>query len=182
MTNPAKNLYIDFIYGALLKMKEYNAHTHLEAYRKLMELFPVGPLRPDNLWRRDNFHFPRQQTCAIAILEQMERNGVILDEEFAVLVVSIFGDWTHAVRKAKRQLYWLVSAGEDTLSIPKCRFQDSIANESFYSIKPKFRNLNPYPVPSIAELETISPLELAARALKRYHNLLGDKMNRNVSW
>ena len=35
-------MYIDFIYGALLKMKEYNAHNHLEAYRKLMELFPIG--------------------------------------------------------------------------------------------------------------------------------------------
>lgn len=42
LTNPTKQLYIDFIYGALLKMKEYNAHSHLEAYRKLMELFPIG--------------------------------------------------------------------------------------------------------------------------------------------
>ena len=23
-------------------MKEYNTHTHLEAYRKLMEIFPIG--------------------------------------------------------------------------------------------------------------------------------------------
>lgn len=42
ITNPTKQLYLDFIYGALLKMKEYNAHTHLEAYRKLMEIFPIG--------------------------------------------------------------------------------------------------------------------------------------------
>jgi hypothetical protein len=42
ITNPQKNLYIDFIYGALLKMKEYDAHKHLEAYRKLMEIFPIG--------------------------------------------------------------------------------------------------------------------------------------------
>ena len=41
-TNPQKNLYIDFIYGALLKMKEYNAQNHREAYRKLMEIFPIG--------------------------------------------------------------------------------------------------------------------------------------------
>ncbi len=25
-----------------MKMKEYNSHTHLEAYRKLLELFPIG--------------------------------------------------------------------------------------------------------------------------------------------
>ena len=108
-TNPSKNLYVDFVYGALLKMKEYNAHTDLEAYRKLMELFPIGPLRMANLWQRDNMHFPRQQTCAIQVLEQMERNAVILDEEFCRLTIAIFGDWTHVVKKAKRQLYWLVS-------------------------------------------------------------------------
>ena len=42
ITNPTKQLYIDFIYGALLKMKEYDSHTQLEAYRKLMEIFPIG--------------------------------------------------------------------------------------------------------------------------------------------
>ena len=40
LSNKQKTLYLDFIYGALLKMKEYNAHTSLEAYRKLMEIFP----------------------------------------------------------------------------------------------------------------------------------------------
>lgn len=44
LSNPSKQLYIDFIYGALLKMKDFNAHTHLEAYRKLMEIFPIGKL------------------------------------------------------------------------------------------------------------------------------------------
>lgn len=42
MTNPTKQLFIDFVYGALLKMKEYNAHTHLEAYRSLLDVFPKG--------------------------------------------------------------------------------------------------------------------------------------------
>ena len=78
-----------------------------------------GPLRSTNVWQRDNFHFPRQQNCALAVLEQMERNGVMLDEDMVALTVKIFGDWTHVVRKAKRQLYWL----------------------------PKFKNANPYPVP-----------------------------------
>ena len=112
-------MYIDFIYGALMKMKDYNAHTHLEAYRKLMELFPVGPLRSSNAWQRENFHFPRHQSAAMLILEQAERNGLIIDEQFAALTVKVFGAWTHVVRKAKRQLYWL----------------------------PKFKNANPYPVP-----------------------------------
>jgi len=39
--------------------------------------FKLGPLRSLNGWQRENMHFPRHQNCAIAILEQMERNGVI---------------------------------------------------------------------------------------------------------
>ncbi|CAF0705802.1 unnamed protein product [Brachionus calyciflorus] len=139
VTNPTKNLYLDFIYGALLKMKEYNAHTHLEAYRKLMEIFPIGPIKCLTKWQRDNMHFPRHQNCAIQILEQMERNGVILDEDFVRLTIKIFGDWTHVVRKAKRQLYWL----------------------------PKFKNSNPYPIPSIEKLENMKDIEIAFAALER---------------
>jgi hypothetical protein len=40
--NKASFIFCLILLGALLKMKEYNAHTSLEAYRKLMELFPVG--------------------------------------------------------------------------------------------------------------------------------------------
>ena len=57
--NKNKNLYIDFIYGAIQKMKEFNAHEDIEAYKKLVELFPIGPLRMQSLWQRDNMHFPR---------------------------------------------------------------------------------------------------------------------------
>lgn len=78
-----------------------------------------GPIRCLTKWQRDNMHYPRHQNCGIQILEQMERNGVILDEDFVRLTIKIFGDWTHVVRKAKRQLYWL----------------------------PKFKNFNPYPIP-----------------------------------
>lgn len=45
LTNASKQKHIDFIYAALLKMKEYNAHNHLEAYRKIMEIFPKGSSR-----------------------------------------------------------------------------------------------------------------------------------------
>ncbi len=96
-----------------------SAHTDLETYRKLMQVFPVGPVRSASKWQVDNMHYPRQQNCALSIMEQMERNGVMLDEEFVQLTIDIFGDWTHAVKKAKRQLYWI----------------------------PKFRHANPYPIP-----------------------------------
>ncbi len=57
----------------------------------------------------------------------------------AALAIKIFGDWTHVVRKAKRQLYWL----------------------------PKFKNANPYPVPSIQVLEGLSDFEIALAAIER---------------
>lgn len=75
-TNPNKNLCIDFIYGALVKMKEYNAEKDIEAYKKLLGVFPEGPLVITSLWQRDSMHFPRHQNCAIQIFEQLERNGL----------------------------------------------------------------------------------------------------------
>lgn len=79
----------------------------------------IGTIRCQTKWQVDNMHYPRHQNCAIQILEQMERSGVILDEDMVRLAIRIFGDWTHVVRKAKRQLYWL----------------------------PKFKNANPHPIP-----------------------------------
>jgi evolutionarily conserved signaling intermediate in Toll pathway len=105
--NPNRNLYIDFIYGALLKIKEYDAHDKLETYRKLLELFPKGPLKYTNLWQRDNMHFPRHQFCALKILEEMERNKVMPDTKLGQLACDIFGDWSTVVKKIRRQLYWL---------------------------------------------------------------------------
>jgi signaling intermediate in Toll pathway protein len=64
----------------------------------------------------------------LAILEQMERNGVIPDEDLGRLAIKIFGDWTHVVRKIKRQLYWL----------------------------PKFKNANPYPIPYLKKKQYLN--------------------------
>jgi hypothetical protein len=76
-TNKNRQLYIDFIYGATQKMKEYNAHKEIEAYRKLLDLFPIGPLRMESKWQREMMHFPRHQNCAIYLLENMENNSKI---------------------------------------------------------------------------------------------------------
>jgi len=35
-------------------MKEFDAHRQLEAYRKIMEVFPIGPIRCENNWQKDN--------------------------------------------------------------------------------------------------------------------------------
>lgn len=75
ITNRNRQLYIDFVYGALLKIKEYNAHKDIEAYKKLINLFPVGPLRVKSVWQRDNMHYPRHQNCVLFVLETMEQNG-----------------------------------------------------------------------------------------------------------
>ena len=40
-------------------MKQFDAHKDIEAYRKLIELFPIGPLKMENVWQRDNMHYPR---------------------------------------------------------------------------------------------------------------------------
>jgi signaling intermediate in Toll pathway protein len=130
-------LYIDFIYASLLKMDEYNANKSLDAYKSLLSVFPVGPYVVKSKWQMDNMHNPRQQNCAIAILEHMEQNFVCPDEELERMCIERFGDWTHVVRKVKRQLYWI----------------------------PKFKNANKYPLPSPDKLD--DPLELGIAAIKR---------------
>ena len=51
-------------------------------------------------------------------------------------LIQVFGPKSHAFRKYQRVMYWL----------------------------PKFRNMNPFPVPHILPLD---PIELAVMALKR---------------
>jgi evolutionarily conserved signaling intermediate in Toll pathway len=84
-------------------------------------------------------HNPRHQSCALKLLEKLENNYVLPDEDLCRLAIKIFGDWTHVVRKIKRQLYW----------------------------GPKFKHINPYPVPTYQELETMNDIEIAYRALYR---------------
>ncbi|XP_062371703.1 evolutionarily conserved signaling intermediate in Toll pathway, mitochondrial isoform X2 [Sardina pilchardus] len=111
--------HVDFIYAALRKMPEFGVERDLAVYNKVLDVFPKEVFVPRNYIQRMFNHYPRQQECAVQVLEQMENYGVMPDEETRVLLFQIFGEKGHPVRKYQRILYWF----------------------------PKFKHANPFPVP-----------------------------------
>lgn len=51
LNNAKHRGYAEFIRAALRHMREYNVHRSIDNYRKLIDLFPKGPLIPANVWQ-----------------------------------------------------------------------------------------------------------------------------------
>lgn len=111
--------HVEFIHAALRYMKQYGVEDDLEIYKKLLDVFPKGKMVAQNVLQREFMHYPKHQQCAIDLLDQMERFGVIPDKEVQDMVYNIFGKYSFVHRKLARMAYWL----------------------------PKFRNLSPFPLP-----------------------------------
>ncbi|XP_026155147.1 evolutionarily conserved signaling intermediate in Toll pathway, mitochondrial [Mastacembelus armatus] len=111
--------HVEFIYAALKKMPEFGVERDLNIYNKLLDVFPKEVFVPRNFIQRMFNHYPRQQECGVQVLEQMENYGIMPNIETKVLLVQIFGEKSHPIRKYQRIMYWF----------------------------PKFKHLNPYPVP-----------------------------------
>ncbi|XP_068611944.1 evolutionarily conserved signaling intermediate in Toll pathway, mitochondrial [Brachionichthys hirsutus] len=111
--------HVEFIYAALRKMPEFGVEKELPVYNKLLDVFPKETFVPRNFIQRMFNHYPRQQQCGVQLLEQMETYGIMPNVETKVLLVQIFGDKSHPMRKYQRLMYWF----------------------------PRFRLMNPFPVP-----------------------------------
>ncbi|KAF3697480.1 Evolutionarily conserved signaling intermediate in Toll pathway, mitochondrial Precursor [Channa argus] len=111
--------HVEFIYAALKKMPEFSVERELAVYNKLLDVFPKEVFVPRNFIQRMFNHYPRQQECGVQLLEQMEANGVVPNIETKVLLVQIFGEKSHPMRKYQRIMYWF----------------------------PRFKHVNPFPVP-----------------------------------
>lgn len=73
--NVHKRGHVDFIYLALRKMQEYGVEKDLAIYNLLLDVFPKEVFRPRNIFQEIFIHYPRQQECGVAVLEQMENHG-----------------------------------------------------------------------------------------------------------
>lgn len=132
-----KHGQVEFIYGAMVLMKDYGVHKDITAYKALMDVFPKEVMKPQNQFQAGFFHFHKQSRCAVDLLCQMEYHGVEPDMEMEKLVIDIFSRKSAPWRKVARQIYWFG----------------------------KFRNANPYPIPE--DIDNLSALELAKIAIKR---------------
>lgn len=67
--------HVEFIYAALARMKEFGVQKDLEVYKALIEVLPKGKFIPQNIFQAEFMHYPKQQQCAVDLLEQMEDNS-----------------------------------------------------------------------------------------------------------
>lgn len=70
--------HVEFIYAALARMKEFGVQKDLEVYKALVDIFPKGKMIPQNIFQAEFMHYPKQQQCAVDLLEQMEDNGIYI--------------------------------------------------------------------------------------------------------
>lgn len=67
--------HVEFIYAALKHMKEFGVERDLEMYKEILHVFPKGKFIATNMFQAEFMHYPKQQDCAIFLLDQMEYNG-----------------------------------------------------------------------------------------------------------
>ncbi|KAM8972830.1 evolutionarily conserved signaling intermediate in Toll pathway, mitochondrial [Pelodytes ibericus] len=116
--NVRRRGHIEMIEAALRWMPEFGVEKDLEVYNKLLEVFPKEVFVAQNFIQRMFNHYPRQQECAIRVLEQMENYGITPNSQTRFLLLQIFGDRSHPIRKYQRLMYWF----------------------------PRFKHTNPFPV------------------------------------
>ncbi|KAJ1172371.1 hypothetical protein NDU88_004218 [Pleurodeles waltl] len=101
-------------------MPEFGVERDIAVYNKLLDVFPKEVFVAQNFIQRMFNHYPRQQECAIEVLEQMESYGILPNKDTKFLLLQIFGDRSHPIRKYQRIMYWF----------------------------PRFKHVNPYPLPT----------------------------------
>lgn len=68
--------HVEFINSALKNMQNFDVHKDLETYKALLDVLPKGKFIPTNIFQAEFMHYPKQQECAINLLQQMEDNGI----------------------------------------------------------------------------------------------------------
>jgi len=76
--------HVEFLYAALDRLQEFDAHRDLTTYKQLMTLFPENKMVAQGPWDVEWMYYPKQQQCAMDIMEVMETNG-----EFCLLFSSL---------------------------------------------------------------------------------------------
>ncbi|XP_048758266.2 evolutionarily conserved signaling intermediate in Toll pathway, mitochondrial-like isoform X2 [Ostrea edulis] len=128
--------HIEFGELALDKLEEYNLQYNLDVYKMIFSIFPEGKYLPTSKIAAEFTPFPRQQDSALLVLTKMFEHGVIPDEEFGRMIISRFSQRSKVFTRYLRMLYWM----------------------------PKFKYMNPWPIPRPPPKD---PIQLAVLALKR---------------
>ncbi|XP_069783125.1 evolutionarily conserved signaling intermediate in Toll pathway, mitochondrial [Narcine bancroftii] len=129
--------HVEFVYAALRQMPIFGVERELDIYNRLLDVFPKEVFVARSYIQRMFNHFPRQQECAVQVLEQMENYGVMPDVTTKVTLLQIFGHKSHPIRKFQRLLYWF----------------------------PRFRHVNPFPMPQPLPRDPVELAGVALRRM-----------------
>ncbi|XP_054762818.2 evolutionarily conserved signaling intermediate in Toll pathway, mitochondrial-like [Lytechinus pictus] len=132
--------HIQFIETALRYMKAFGVEKDVDAYNKLLDVFPKGKYVAKNAYQSMFNHYPEQQVCGIKVLQQMEDNGVLPNNDTKEILISVFGRKAHPIKKYQRLMYWF----------------------------PKFRNINPFPLPQEMPSDPIKLSEIGLKRISEY--------------
>ncbi|KAI4495472.1 hypothetical protein M0802_008686 [Mischocyttarus mexicanus] len=111
--------HVEFIKLAMKYLKLYGLHRDLEVYKAILNVFPKGPYIAPNYYTAVFRYYPKHQDTATDVLEEMENNQVMPDRELEIILLNTFGKHAKPLKKLWRMMYWM----------------------------PKFKNVNPWPVP-----------------------------------
>ncbi|CAK6445484.1 unnamed protein product [Pipistrellus nathusii] len=136
--NVHKRGHVDFIYLALRKMRDYGVERDLAVYNLLLDIFPKEVFQPRNIFQKIFIHYPRQQECGLAVLEQMESHGVMPNKETEFLLLQIFGRKSYPMLKFVRMKLWFT----------------------------RFKNVNPFPVPRDLPTDPVDLATLGLRRIE----------------
>ncbi|XP_072255634.1 evolutionarily conserved signaling intermediate in Toll pathway, mitochondrial [Pyxicephalus adspersus] len=120
--------HVEMIEAALKWMPEFGVEKDLEVYNKILDVFPKEVFVPKNFIQSMFNHYPRQQECAVKVLDQMESYGVCPDVNTCFLITQTFGKLSHPMKKYRRIMYWF----------------------------PRFKYTNPYLIPAGIEADPVS--------------------------
>ena len=67
--------HVEFLYAALDRMTEFDAQKDLTTYKHLLTLFPEDRMIAQGPWEVEWMWYPKQQQCAIDIMDMMETHG-----------------------------------------------------------------------------------------------------------
>lgn len=67
--------HLQFIETALRYMPHFKVEKDINAYNKLLDVFPKGVYVAKNVWQVIFNHFPEQQTVALKVLQKLEDNS-----------------------------------------------------------------------------------------------------------
>jgi len=130
---------VEFIYAALKHMREFGVLRDLDCYKALLNIFPKGKMIAENKYQLALKHYPKHQDCCIAVLDQMQYYFCYPDKETYNIVENAFGDWSFAMLKMRRMMYWM----------------------------PKFRYINPYRAPDPLPRDSLELAKLAIKRMCR---------------